>query len=138
MSQEIEQESQRENVETQGSEPDKVDPSKDKKGFETPNQKPERKEIFSCYENTTGIDETIDPKQLIDSYQDLKPCLSLGNINSGPKKGKVLLETDFPVIDEKPPSEQNRLDRLQNKGNLKLLILQHKRYFFSIFRLNRK
>jgi hypothetical protein len=136
VNQEIEQESQRENFETHGSEPEEVDPSKDKKGFETPNLKQERKEIVSCYENTTGIEEHIDPKQPIDSYQDLKPCLSLENINSGPKKGKVLLETDFPVINEKPhkktftTSEQNRLDLLQNKGNLKLLILRHKMVFF--------
>ena len=47
-----------------------------------------------------------------------------------------MLETDFPVIEEEPnkktliPSEQKKMDWLQNKGNLKLLILRQKRLIF--------
>ena len=47
-------------------------------------------------------------------------------MEEGPKKNKVLLETDFPVVEIKPkipfkksslPSEQIKMDWLQDKGN---------------------
>ena len=60
-------------------------------------------------------------------------------LNNGPQNGKVLLETDFPVIEEKPiihnmktliTSEEKKLDLLHNKGNLKLLNLQQQHVFY--------
>ena len=147
MDQVFELENKSENVETHESAPEEVDDFKVKKDFFRQNQQQERKAIVSCYENTKGIEDFIntlpyidenpqDPYQSNDCYHDLK--LSLGNKTIVPKMAKVFLETDFPVIEEKPitpnektsiSSEQKKLDWLQNKGNLKLINLRQK-YFF--------
>ena len=81
-----------------------VDHSKDKKGFDTQSQKPERKSIVSCYENRKEVEDfantlqyidcnenpkshdQIDSKQSNDYHQELKTCLLLGNININKRK----------------------------------------------------
>ena len=148
MDQVFELEKKSENVENHESAPEEVDDFKVKKDFFRQNQQPERKAIVSCYENTKGIEDFVNTLPYIDEnpqdlyqsndcYHDLK--LSLGNKTTGPKMAKVFLETDFPVIEEKPttpyektslPSEQKKLDWLQNKGNFIWLNLFHNYLFF--------
>jgi hypothetical protein len=56
---------------------------------------------------------------------------SFENVDKGVKQEKLLLETDFPVIELKPtvpfkkssiPSEQIKMNWLQNKGKLLLTL----------------
>ena len=79
---------------------EEIENIKDKKEFGTHPRNQKEKQCSLVM--NIQLQVQIVPRQSNDYHQDLQPCVSLGNINIVPKKAKILLETDFPVIEIKP------------------------------------
>ena len=82
-------------------------------------------------ENERKQNSNIIQKQLLNQKREMKSPGSIENVYKGVKQEKLLLETDFPVIELKPtepfkkssiPSEQIKMNWLQNKGKLLLTL----------------
>ena len=72
--------------------------------------KPSRKHRSSLYENTC-VDENemrqnskIIQNQLVNKKKEMKTSGSFETVDEGVQQDKFLLETDFPVVELKPPA----------------------------------